>query len=269
MRQLTAIAQVTFKEGIRERVFLGVIVFSVLLFLGSGFVADLSIGNILKVTQDIGLSGLSFLGLFMAIFLSTSLIAKDLDKKTVYLVVSKPIARWQYVWGKFLGLCALTTFALAIGLIAFLISLFYFWKTAPLIQTPHIAWTKHLLAFIFLNFKMFLLIAIAIFFSSFCSSSLIAFFFSFMFYLTGANLQNVKMILSSRLGEKVSPYLKAIFNFAYYFLPNLSLLDLKQAAVHNLPLNESNLILVLIYALSYTMALLFGASFIFSKKELN
>jgi len=264
-----SIARVTFKEGIRERVFLGVLIFSALILLSSGFVADLSIGNILKVTQDIGLSGLSFLGLFIAIFLSTSLIAKDIDKKTIYLVVSKPIARWQYILGKFLGLSALTSFALVIDFLVFMISLFYFYKTTTFIHTPHIAWVKHLLAFFFLNIKMFLLIAIAIFFSSFCSSSLISFFFSFMIYLVSANLQNVKIILSSNIGENISPNLKAIFNIAYYLLPNLSLLDLKQATVHNLPLKGSNLMLILIYALSYTIALLLISSFIFSKRELN
>ncbi len=269
MRQITAIAKITFKEGIRERVFLGVLIFSALAFLSSGFIADLSIGNTLKVTQDIGLSGLSLLGLFIAIFLSTNLIAKDLDKKTIYLVVSKPIARWQYIWGKFWGLCILTSFALAIGFIVFLVSLFYFWKTAKLVQIPHIAWDKYLIAFVFLNLKMFFLIAIAVFFSSFCSSSLIAFFFSFMLYFIGSNLQNVKMILSSKVGEEISPVLKTIFNFAYYFLPNLSILDLKQAAVHNLPLKGITLILTSIYSLSYIGALLFLASFIFSKRELN
>jgi len=269
MGRAISIAKVTFKEGIRERIFLGVLIFSGLLFLSSGLLADLSIGNILKVTQDIGLSGLSLLGLFIALFLSTHLIAKDLDKKTIYLVVSKPIARWQYILGKFLGLCFLTTFALVLGFIVFICALFYFWKTSHLIQVPHIAWFKHLLAFIFLNLKMCLLVAIGVFFSSFTSSALVAFFFSLLTYFIGANLQNVKMILASKIGENISPILKTVFDFAYWIFPNLSVLDLKQAAVHDLPLNSSHLGVSGLYCLTYIFALLFLASFIFDKREFN
>jgi len=269
MSKTISIAKITFKEGIRERIFLGVLIFSGLLFLSSGFVADLSIGDILKVTQDIGLSGLSLLGLFIALFLSTHLMAKDLDKKTVYLVVSKPIARWQYILGKFLGLCALTFFALSIGFLVFLMTLFYFWKTAKLYQIPHIAWGKHLLAFIFLNLKMCLLIGMAIFFSSFASSVLVAFFFSLLTYFIGSNLVNVKMILISKLGEKINPVLKHIFNVAYWIFPNLAVLDLKQTAVHDLPISLGQLAISFVYALVYTFALLFMASYIFNKRELN
>jgi len=267
MGRAISIAKVTFKEGIRERIFLGVLIFSGLLFLSSGLLADLSIGNILKVTQDIGLSGLSLLGLFIALFLSTHLIAKDLDKKTIYLVVSKPIARWQYILGKFWGLSLLTIFALFVGFIVFLITLFYFWKTAELCQVPHIAWGKHFLAFIYLNLKMFLLIAVGIFFSSFTSSALVALFFSLLVYFIGANLQNVKIILESKIGENITPALKLLFNLAYWLFPNISLLDLKEVAVHNLSVNIGNLGLSLFYSLVYTSALLLFASLIFDKRE--
>ncbi len=267
MGQVISIAKVTFKEGMRERIFLGVLIFVGFLLIGSGFVADLSIGDILKVTQDIGLSGLSFLGLFISLFLSTHLIAKDLDKKTIFLVISKPIARWQYLLGKFLGLCFLTTFALFIGFFVFIITLFYFWKTANLFQIPHIAWYKHILAFIYLNLKMYLLVAIGIFFSSFSSSALVAFFFSLFVYFIGSNLENVKMILESKAGENISSFIKGIFHLAYWLFPNLSLLDLKAVAVHNLPLDMSSLALRLIYGIFYTVALLLFAFFIFEKRE--
>ncbi len=269
MGKIISIAKVTFKEGIRERVFLGVLIFVGLLLIGSGFLADLSIGDILKVTQDIGLSGLSLLGLFVALFLSTHLIAKDLDKKTIYLVVSKPIARWQYILGKFLGLSFLTIFAIFVGFIVFLITLFYFWKTAKIYHVPQIAWGKHLLAFVYLNLKMCLLIAVGIFFSSFTSSALVAFSFSLLIYFIGANLQNVKMILESKVGENITPILKSLFKLAYWLFPNLSLLDLKAIAVHNLPLNIGNLGLSLLYGLAYTASLLLFASFIFDRRELN
>lgn len=267
MGKVISVAKVTFKEGMREKIFLGVLIFIALLFISSGFLADLSIGDILKVTQDIGLSGLSLLGLFMALFLSTHLIAKDLDKKTVYLVISKPIARWQYFLGKFLGLTFLTLFALLAGFIVFLITLFYFLKTSKLCQIPHIAWGKLFLAFIYLNLKMSLLIAVAIFFSSFTSSALVALFFSLLVYFIGANLQNVKVILESKMGEHISPALKFIFHLAYWLFPNISLLDLKGVAVHNLPLNIGNLGLSLLYGLVYTVALLLFASLIFDKRE--
>ena len=269
MNKIMSIAGVTFKEGIREKIFSGILIFGALLLLTSGFLADLSIGNTLKVVQDLGMSEVTLLGIFIALFLSTHLIAKDLDKKTIYLVITKPISRWQYLVGKFFGLCLLTSYALFCSFIIFLIALLYFWKTSNLIRTPDIAWGKHLISFIFINIRMYLLIAISIFFSSFASSALVSFFFSLLTYFIAANLGNVQMILNSHIGEKVSDSLKLTFKIAYWLLPNLSLIDYKKYAIHDIPIQSNTLIINFCYALTYIIALVFFASVIFDKREFN
>ena len=269
MEKVLNIAWVTCKEGLRERVFIGVLLFILFLLLLSGVLAELSIGNTLKVTQDIGLSGLALLGLFIALFLSTQLMAKDLDKKTVFLVLSKPVSRGQYITGKFLGLCLLNLFALLAGFVFYLLALFFFYKTSNLIQLPEIAWFKQIVCFGFLLVEMFLVTAIGVFFSSFSSSGLLSFFFSLIVYFIGANLNNVKLILKSEIGENVSPVFKYIFNAAYWFLPNISLLDLKSQAVHGLELSFLGTAPHLLYGVCYILALLFLACAIFQHRELG
>jgi ABC-type transport system involved in multi-copper enzyme maturation permease subunit len=268
MGKIISIALVTYKEGFRERIFISVLIFILILLISSGVLAELSIGNTLKVTQDIGLSGLSFLGLFIALFLGTQLLAKDLDKKTIYLVLSKPISRGQYLTGKFLGLCLLITSALIISFLVFLLALAFFKTTSTLINPPDIAWNKHILAFVVLNLKMFLITALSVFFSSFASNGLVSFFFALVVYFIGANLENVKRIMESSIGEQINPTLKGIFSVAYLALPNLSLLDLKTQVVHDLAINWSSLGLSVLYGITYIIALLFLATAIFSRREL-
>lgn len=269
MAKIWTLAVMTFYEGMRERVFLGVLVFILFLLLISGILAQLSIGNTLKVTQDIGLGGLNILGLFIALFLSTQLMAKDLDKKTVYLVLCRPVSRGQYIFGKFVGLAFLNALAVVAGFVLFLLALFFFSATSDLINPPIIAWGKHIVAFVFLLLQMFLVTAIAAFFSSFASNGLISFFFTLIVYFVGCNLNNVKLILESKIGENINPSLKGIFSFAYWILPNISLLDLKSWAVHDMTLSVAELGLRFAYGTFFIAALLFLAAAIFSRRELS
>jgi ABC-type transport system involved in multi-copper enzyme maturation permease subunit len=138
-----------------------------------------------------------------------------------------------------------------------------------LINPPVIAWGKHIVAFVFLLLEMFLVTAVAVFFSSFASNGLVSFFFSLVLYFMGCNLNNVKLILESKIGENISPALKGIFSFAYWILPNISLLDLKSWAVHDMTLPVADLALRFSYGIFFIAALLFLASAIFSRRELS
>ncbi len=264
-----ALAWVTLKEGMRERAFMGIMTFALLLLIASGVIADLSIGNILKVTQDLGLSAVSFTGLLLAFFMGTHLIAKDLDKRSIYMVLSKPMGRGSYIAGKYGGLVALVGLSLAFITLFMLVATFYFYKTSRLYFPPQIAWGKLVLASIFIFLEASLILALSVFFSSFASSPLLALFLTLAVYLVGESTHQVSEILHSPLGQRTSPVLKALAMGAFYIFPDLSLLDLKAAAVHNLPLPPLRLMKTALYAICYILALLILATFIFKKREMK
>ena len=269
LRASLVLAWVTLKEGIRERAFLGILVFALLLLIASGVMADLSIGNILKVTQDLGLSTLTLMGLLLAFFMGTHLMAKDLDKRSIYMILSKPISRGNYIFGKYGGLVALVGLSMVLLTFFMLVTTFYFYKTSRLYSPPHIAWGKLALASSFIFLEAILMLAVSIFFSSFASSPLLALFFTLAVYLVGESTRQVVDILKSPLGKHTSPILRALAKVAFYIFPDLSVLDLKTAAVHNLPLDYTNLLRSALYAFCYILVLLFAATLIFKGREMK
>ena len=269
MRPSLALAWVTLKEGLRERAFLGIMIFAFLLLLASGAIADLSIGNVLKVTQDLGLATVSFTALLLAFFMGTHLIAKDLDKRSIYMVLSKPIGRGNYILGKYGGLTILVGLSTALVTIFMLVATFYFYKTTRLYNPPQVAWVKLVVASIFIFLEASLILAVSLFFSSFTSSALLALFLTLAVYIVGQSTHQVMEFIQGPLGKKTSPVVKVLAKGAYYVFPDLSLLDLKTAAVHNLPMPPGDLIKALLYTVVYVAFLLIAASLIFKKREMK
>jgi len=269
VRPSLALAWVTLKEGLRERAFLGIMIFAFLMLLASGAIADLSIGNVIKVTQDLGLATVSFTALLLAFFMGTHLMAKDLDKRSIYMVLSKPIGRGHYIMGKYGGLTALVGLSTLLVTFFMLLTTFYFYKTTRLYTPPHVAWGKLMVASLFIFLEASLVMALSLFFSSFTSSALLALFLTLATYLVGQSTHQVMDFLQGPLGKRTSPVVKALAKIAYYLFPDLSLLDLKTAAVHNLPMPPGDLVKAGLYALVYTAFLLIAATLIFKKREMK
>ncbi len=267
MKQVIAIAEITYKQGLRLKAFIGVAAVTLLVFVFSGALSQLSIGDIFKVTQDICLMGLSGMGLFISIFLGTQMLATDIEQKTVHLVLTKPIPRWYYLVGRYIGLCFLTLVATGLGFAVLMAFLYYFQKHLPIYHAGDIHLINYLLFFVAFEIRLFLVTAIGLFFSTFASSGLISFFFTFVIYFIASNLQNVKFILESNLGENISKGLKLLFDISYWVVPNLSLLDFKNAAVHGLHIGVYSYSLSLTYGILYSIGLILVSCFIFEKRE--
>lgn len=104
MNEIIAIARNTFKEAIRNRILYIILIFALLLILFSGVVSQLTISSRMKIVMDMGFSAISLFGVAIAIFVGVSLVYNELEKKTIYTIVSKPIGRWQFLLGKYFGL---------------------------------------------------------------------------------------------------------------------------------------------------------------------
>ncbi|MFH0793744.1 MAG: ABC transporter permease subunit, partial [bacterium] len=104
MSKVYAIALNTFKEAVRNRILYILLIFALVLMGSSGVISDLSIAEPEKIVKDLGLAGINFFGLLIAIFIGIGLVYNELDKKTIYTIVSKPIDRHQFLLGKYFGL---------------------------------------------------------------------------------------------------------------------------------------------------------------------
>lgn len=102
--KILAIAVNTFKEAVRNRVLYVLLFFSILIMFGAWVASTLSIDDETKIVRDLGMGAINFISLLIAVFVGIGLVYNDLDKKTIYTIVSKPIDRWHFILGKYFGL---------------------------------------------------------------------------------------------------------------------------------------------------------------------
>ena len=220
-----------------------------------------------KVTVDFSLSTISLAGLLLVLFVGINLIGKDLDKKTIYMIISRPISRTSYLLGKFIGIVFILCLYLPLLAIFALISLIII-KSRFGEYFLHFSWSPLLVAILLIILSSILLASLSILFSSFTSSSFTTLILTLISYIIGNSTEEVKNIIEGKLiGSKVSPLIGYMVKIAYYIFPNLSLFDVKLQAAHGLRIPSSYLCLVGIYGLLYiTISLMIGC-FMFRKRE--
>lgn len=271
MRSVIALATITFKEGIRNRSLFGIALLALFLFGFNITVAGFFMRDVGKVTVDMNLSALSFAGLLLVFFVGVNLMAKDIDKKTIHLVLSKPISRAQYIWGKYLGIqffvsvSLLFLFLCSCLTVGFLLNLYpnYF---------IGFSWGNFFIASIFVLVKFSVLTAIVVFFSSITSSSLITLIFSLSSYIVGVTIEEVIFYLKTEFAAQemiISESLQIFIDIVSYLVPNFAVFDFTLEAAHGLVISSQRIAFALGYGAIYISILLILASFIFSRREFN
>jgi len=268
MNALWAIAMITFKEGIRNRAIFGILLLALLLAAANFFVSGMIMQEIGKVAVDIGLSSISFSGLMLVLFVGINLMAKDLDRRTIYMVLSRPISRYQYIYGKFFGMTLLVLASTA------LVSLFSLGAVA-LIKVgaqdffPRFSWPSVFLAIVFITLMLILLTALTFLFASFTSTSFVTLILTVVSYLIGQSTSGVRTLVEAPnvVGIKVSAFTVKLVQGAYYLFPNLSLFDIKTQAAHGLPVGADYILWTFLYWLLYTTLAITFAALIFRRRE--
>lgn len=268
MNTLWPIAYITFKEGIRNRAVLGISLFALLLLGLNIFIANMAPRDVGKVAVDMALSTISFSGLLVVLFVGINLMAKDLDRRTIYMVLSRPISRPEYIIGKFAGivlLLILTTTSIS-SLAA--VSLFAL-KAAYPAYFLRFSWPIVLLAILFIMFALVMLSALSFLFASFSSTSFITLVLTIISYLIGQSLGDIRSLIESAAagGTPVSPVTIQVVRAACYLFPNLSFFDIKIQAAHGIPVAGSTIIWTVLYGVVYTALAITASSIIFRKKE--
>lgn len=268
MKNVRILAAITFLEGARNRFFYGLLMIGLLL-IGANLVITHSFSYDLgKVAVDIGLSATAVFGLMIIFFLGINLISKDLDKLTVYMVLGRPIARWQYVIGKFMGLSLIILVSMLI-LGAISASSVYI---ATLGKARHIpqnfSWQGFVIALFYQYLSLNLITAFTLMYAVVTTSSFMAMILALGTYFIGQNIELlIKLLTATKLFEQAEQFVAAARALAWIF-PNLAAFDLKTAAAYGLPLDPGYLLWTLIYGVVYTSLLLVFTSMIFNRREL-
>ncbi len=268
--KILSLSMLTFREGVRDRAIFGIGLFSLtmmsvtLVFIGF-FMRELS-----KVAVDINLSAISLAGLLLTFFLSINLMAKDIDKRTIYCVMSKPFSRAQYIWGKYIGILLILLACFAVlTLFSSLTIMFAKMQYEKWFLT--FSWVEYYKA-VYASFLMFAVLnALVIFFSSITSSSFITLLFSICIYIAGQTIEEAVAYLKSGSGKEgeISEFVHEMIDVIQYLLPNLSVFDLKVQASHAIPLSGNYMMGITGYAVIYSAVLIIAASLIFNKRELS
>jgi Cu-processing system permease protein len=268
MNVLYPIAVITFKEGVRNRALYGISLFALALFGFNLVIANMVPRDVGKVAVDMALSTVSFAGLLLVLFVGINLMAKDLDKRTIYMVLARPISRAQYIFGKFLGMCLLIVVTMVFLCVLALLSVLMLKLSYPG-YFERFSWSLVIIAMVFIISMLILLSALSFLFASFASTSFITLILTMISYIIGQSLTDVKALVESSqaVGLGVSPLTVKLVQVAYYIFPNLSFFDVKTQAAHGLSIAPSYILLVLLYGAIYTSVAVTLAALIFRKKE--
>jgi ABC-type transport system involved in multi-copper enzyme maturation permease subunit len=265
---LIAVALSVFRESVRDKVFYNLLLFAVLLVAASFLIGQLTAGQDLKIIKDLGLAATSFFGLFIAVFVGIGLVWKEVERRSVYNLLSKPVRRHELVLGKYIGLLLTLLVNVAVMTVVIYALLAYMNWTLPegMKQAAEAPATdpRLLLALGLIFAQLALVTAVALFFSTF-ASPMVSAALTFGLYIVGhfnADLKNFEAIVPSRA---VGWLARAL----YYLLPNLAPFDVKAQVVHGQPVAAGYVGLTLAYAAVYVAVLLVAACAIFSRRDLK
>jgi ABC-type transport system involved in multi-copper enzyme maturation permease subunit len=265
---LLAVALSVFRESVRDRVFYNLLLFAVLLVGASVLIGQMTAGQDVKIIKDLGLAATSLFGLFIAVFIGIGLVWKEVERRSVYSLIAKPLRRPELVLGKYLGLAL--TLLVNVSIMAVVLYLLLAGMDWASPENLRAAWEAPatdpalLKVFLLIYVQLLLVTAIALFFSTF-SSPMLSAALTFGFYVIGhfnADLKHFDALVTS---VPLVWLLRAL----YYLLPNLAPFDITAQVVHGQPVPAGYLAMTIAYAVVYIAFLLSAGSYIFARRDLK
>lgn len=248
----------TFREAVRDRVLYNLIFFALLMIGAAILVGQISVGIDRLVIVSLGLSAISLFGLVMAVFIGVGLVYKEIEKRTLYSLLAKPVRRWEFLVGKYAGLLLTLVVNTALMTLGVAAALYYVDRT---FLRPDLT---ILIAIYFILLELGLVTALALFFSCF-SSPLLSTLFTLGIYITGVFAQDIR-----EFGEFThNRFLEAATRLLYYVIPNFHNFNAITKAGHDALFPFTLIWQNTLYAALYVTVLLIAASTIFSRRNLK
>jgi ABC-type transport system involved in multi-copper enzyme maturation permease subunit len=261
-----AIAVNVFRESVRDKVLYNLVLFAILMIGASYLIGQLTAGQDVKIIKDLGLAATTVFGLFIAIFIGIGLVSKEVERRSVYSLLAKPIHRYQIVLGKYAGLVlTLVVNVLVMAAALYAVLAYMRWDIDPALER---VWDAPALdprlmtAVLLILFELMLVTAIALFFSTF-STPLLSAAFTFAITIAGhfsTDLRNFQDVVPSRAAQMLA-------RGVYWVLPNLAPFDVKAQVVHGQTVSAGYIGLVAAYDAVYISSLLVIATLVFSRRD--
>jgi Cu-processing system permease protein len=266
VKATAAIAVNVFRESVRDKVLYNLVLFAILLIAASLLIGQLTAGQDVKIIKDLGLSATSLFGLFIAVFIGIGLVSKEVERRSIYALLAKPIHRSQLVVGKYIGLVLTLTVNVAVMAVAQYAVLAYMRWGVP--EAVVRAWDAPpldpalLVAIGLILVELMLVTAIAVFFSTF-STPILSAALTFGLFVVGhfsADLRNFEAAVESPIAGRIARAL-------YWVLPNLAQFDVKANVVHGRHVPFGYVVLAIAYAATYIALLLTISVAVFSRRD--
>ncbi len=253
MNHVLVIALNTFKETLRDRIFYNLLVFGVLLIVSALLLTSLSIGEHAKILKDIGLGGMELFGVLISIFVGITLISREIERRTIYTVLAKPVHRYEFILGRYAGLSLTLLVNTLVMSLAF----------GLMLLAGHASMDAGLLTAVGLILVgQLVVMAVAVMFSTFTTPTLSA-----MFTLACYVIGRLAGDLQSLAGKLADGAGKMLLQGLYYVLPNLAYFNVKGQAVYGIPIDPSYCIQAIGYGLGYVALFVGLACTIFQRRD--
>jgi len=255
LRRIATLAGTTVREAVRNRILYTLLFFAVVLIATGVLVSTLSYVERERIVQDVGFAAVRLFGVGIAIFVGVGLIHGEVERRTVYTILSKPLSRAEFLLGKVAGLVVVTWMLVAVMAAAFAV-------VSLLVGAPVDG--AHAAAFLLFGVELLVVVSVASLFSSFSTPFLSA-LFTVGIWLVGHATRDLR-----HLGEQSdSAAVEAVTLWLHRLLPDLESLNLTIEAVHGLAIPASELGWALATGLLWSSALVTAAVIVFSRRDLR
>jgi ABC-type transport system involved in multi-copper enzyme maturation permease subunit len=257
MSRIAAIASNTFREAVRDRVLYNLILFALIMIGASLLIGQITIAVQRQLLINLGLTSISIFGVLIAIFIGIGLVSKEIDKRTLYTVLTRPVRRWEFILGKFFGLLGTLVVNAVMMSVGFFLALLYLMHGLEKSD----GWILVAIFFILLQFVI--VTSLALLFSAF-STPIESAVLTFAFFVVGSFSEDLRAFAASAKGA--THYLATGMA---YLMPNFSALNVISQVAHGSPVDVHLILFNTIYALTYAGAAVCAASIIFQNRNMK
>lgn len=254
--KIIAIALNTFRESVRDRVLYNLVLFVSLIVVAAAVMGRIAVGQEAKIIIDVGLSAMAVFGLLIAVFIGIGLVSKEIERRTIAIILSKPVRRSQFILGKYLGLCL--TLLVNTAAMTMVVTLAVIYAKAGFDRMQLSLWPAAYLIFL----ELTIITAVALFFSCFSSPALSA-LFTLLIFLIGRWSPDLKLFAETADSSVTQLVCRAL----YYLLPNLANFNFINEAAYVQAVPIRSLVGGTIYAIGYIAVLLAAAVLIFERRN--
>ncbi|HEX9595773.1 MAG TPA: ABC transporter permease subunit [Anaerolineales bacterium] len=268
VRNIWFLALATCTEGIRHKALWAIVCMAILLTMANLGVTTLYSWDLGKVSVEFGLSAVAFTGLLLVFFLGMKILADDLERSRIFMLLSRPVSIWQYLTGKFLGLAMILLLAtIILGLSAALSMRYVLWLY-PAFVPPNFSWLTYLMALTCQWLSLMVVLAVSVLCFSFANQSFVALLLAVSSYLVGQNMELLRRVVTENTKAGVLTGQENLVIALSWIFPNLSLFDKKYAAAYGMAFSGQEFLLLCLYGISYSALLIYLATLLFRRKEL-